>query len=135
MCFANAKPVDAGSSDCDVRECPYPAIGFRCCAVDGRCGTDLYGFGQCAPTVDFTQPAVDGGGLPATPIEPPDDPSVTGECPSFLGLTGPVWGCCAKYEDIGICGTFQFGECLIVAGAPIPMADEDGGMAGCELPQ
>jgi hypothetical protein len=135
VCFANAMPVDAGTSECNVRDCPYPAIGFRCCAPDDRCGTDLYGFGQCAPNVNIEPPPAVDAGQPAAPVDPPDDPSITGECPSFLGLTGPVWGCCTEYEGIGICGTFQFGECLIPAGAPIPMADEDGGTVGCELPQ
>jgi hypothetical protein len=36
-----------------------------------------------------------------------------------------VWGCCSPY---GVCGTFQFGACLIPIGAPLPVSiEEDAG--------
>lgn len=123
MCYPNPKFPDAGTNACDIEECAFPAIGYRCCTLDGRCGTDLYGNGLCAPTPTFP-PLPDAGPIST---EPPDDPSITGECPSFLGLLGPVWGCCSKY---GVCGTFQYDECLLPPGTvlPPPPPDEDGGL-------
>ncbi|MGD8863766.1 MAG: hypothetical protein PVI30_27375 [Myxococcales bacterium] len=65
--------------------------------------------------------------------EPPDDPSITGECPSFLGFFGPIWGCCS---DFGVCGSFASGECLLPAGTQIPAAGEDlpEGVLTCTAP-
>lgn len=122
-CYPNAPPVRGkdGGLLCDVSECPIPSLGYACCTIDGRCGADVYGWGQCLPNA-----VVPDGGFPAPSTEPPDDPSVTGECPSYLGLLGPIWGCCSAY---GVCGTFQAGQCLIPLGAELPVgpSDEDSG--------
>lgn len=122
-CYANAPPVRGkdGGLLCNLEDCPIPAAGYACCTIDGRCGTDLYGWGQCLPN-----PIVPDGGYPVPSNEPPDDPSVTGECPSYLGAFGPVWGCCSPF---GVCGTFQFGACLLPIGTPLPVGpvDEDSG--------
>lgn len=122
-CYPNAPPVRGsdGGLLCDLTECPIPNAGYACCTIDGRCGTDLYGWGQCLPN-----PVVPDGGYPVPSNEVPDDPSVTGECPSFLGLLGPIWGCCSDY---GVCGTFQYGQCLLPLGTPLPVGptDEDSG--------
>jgi hypothetical protein len=134
-CFAYpAPPPDAGTPQpaCDLTTCPEPDGGgpAACCLANGQCGVDTLGIGICfAPAPPAPAPA------PApTPVTgPPDDPSITGECPSYLGAFGPVWGCCSDY---GVCGTFQAGACLLPVGTQIPVSlptDEDGG-AGISYP-
>jgi hypothetical protein len=129
--FPPAINIDAGLPPvtCDPNECPDPESGgFGCCLPNGECGVDPFGINWCFPKV----PVIDGGTAPTLPpisTRPPDDPSVTGECPSFLGFFGPVWGCCS---DFGVCGTFAFDECLIPVGTPLPVSrpDEDAGQSG-----
>ena len=129
MCYPNAPalPGRDGGTICPLDECPIPTQGYACCTIDARCGVDLYGFGQCVPNLETPD---------AGPIStgPPDDPSVTGECPSYLGLFGPVWGCCSPY---GVCGTFQFGACLLPIGAPLPISigDDAGDPSLCIPPE
>lgn len=126
MCYPTPQIPDAGERACQVQDCPIPPVGYRCCTIDDRCGSDLYGLNQCAPNIVIEPPP--DGGYPPVSTEPPDDPSITGECPSFLGLLGPVWGCCSRY---GVCGTFQQDECLLPLGTtlPPPAPDEDAGIA------
>jgi hypothetical protein len=136
-CFAYPPTinVDAGVIDvCDPTECPDPETGgFGCCLPNGECGVDPLGINLCfAPPVPLPPLEIDAGfelpplqPLPPISTEPPDDPSITGECPSFLGFFGPVWGCCS---DFGVCGTFAFDQCLIPVGTVIPVSsDEDAG--------
>lgn len=130
--------VDAGvpPETCDATECPDPeAGGFGCCLPNGECGFDPFGINVCFAPQDQLPPADDAGlelpplrPLPPISTQPPDDPSVTGECPSFLGFFGPVWGCCS---DFGVCGTFAAGECLLPLGTQLPVSqpDEDAGMS------
>ncbi len=125
ICFANPPATDAGAPQptCDLTKCPEDDAGATvCCLADGSCGVDSLGIGVCfAPppsSTDTNPPPVTG---------PPDDPSITGECPSYLGAFGPVWGCCSDY---GVCGTFDTGTCLLPIGTQIPVvlpSDEDGG--------
>lgn len=125
VCFANPPPVnippDSAYLRCDSEECPTPPFGFPCCLPDGSCGADLSGWGFCSAL-----PRMADAGLPPG-LTPPDDPSVNGECPSYLGVLGPVWGCCT---DIGVCGTFYADECLIPIGTPLPVPgdDDDAGL-------
>jgi hypothetical protein len=39
---------------------------------------------------------------------------------------GPVWGCCSEF---GVCGTFDFGQCLLAVGTVLPFDanESDGG--------
>jgi len=129
FCFANpASSPDAGTNmsnqpSCDLTKCPAVDDGgaAACCLADGSCGFDTFGVGVCfAPS---------GGTTTEPPVSttPPSDPSITGECPSYLDVTGPVWGCCSVF---GVCGTFEAEECLIPIGTEIPVVlptDEDGG--------
>ncbi len=125
LCFANPPPVniDGGSSTCDVKKCATPDVGIRCCTNSGKCGTDPSGTGLfCA----VPKPAVDAGPIST---EPPNDKSVDGQCPSYLGVGGvPIWGCCSKF---GVCGTFAAKSCLLPAGTQIPVdpyaTADDGG--------
>jgi len=110
---------DAGVSVCEVSSCPQPDTGFACCLANGECGVDPFGINLCFVP---PPPPVDAGTPPPISTSPPDDPSVTGECPSYLGAFGPVWGCCSDY---GVCGTFASGTCLLPIGAPLPI-DPDG---------
>ena len=115
---------DSGVAVCDVSTCPAPEGGFACCQETGECGVDPFGVGVCYPEPEATD-----GGIVLEPISttPPDDPSVDGQCPSFLGLYGPVWGCCSEF---GVCGTFVTDSCLIPIGSPIGLdPDEDAGLA------
>jgi hypothetical protein len=129
FCFANpASTADAGMSQpaCDLTKCPEVDDGgaAACCLSDGTCGVDTFGVGVC-----FAPPPATGPTQPEPPVSttPPNDPSITGECPSYLDVTGPVWGCCSDY---GVCGTFAADACLIPIGSEIPVVlptDEDGG--------
>lgn len=116
---------DAGAPPCDMSTCPVPeGGGYPCCQDNGECGVDPFGVGLCFEE----QPATDGG-IVLEPISttPPDDPSVDGQCPSYLGLYGPVWGCCSTY---GVCGTFVTDNCLLPVGTPISIdPDADAGLA------
>jgi hypothetical protein len=57
----------------------------------------------------------------------PDDPTITGECPSFVGPFGyPIWGCCQRVGKYGVCGQFQGSRCFLSGSAlvgPPPAAD------------
>jgi hypothetical protein len=67
--------------------------------------------------------------------DPPNDPSVTGECPSYLGGNNiPVWGCCSKF---GVCGTFLYDMCFLPFGTQLPVpsnSDQDAGIPGLCTP-
>lgn len=131
FCFAfPVSNADAGTAQptCDLTKCPEVDDGgpAACCLANGNCGFDSLGVGVCiAPSAALPPDMTSTAQPPAT--RPPDDPSITGECPSYLDTTGPVWGCCSDY---GVCGTFDLGTCLLPAGTEIPVAlptDEDGG--------
>lgn len=98
---------------CELAKCPKSSSGLRaCCMPNGDCGFDSLGIGICfAPP-----PALPDGGT-ASVVEPPDDPSITSQCPSFIGLNGPIWGCCSAY---GVCGEFAANQCLLPVGTQIP---------------
>ena len=70
--------VDAGNSaTCDLPNCPMNDGGpAACCTDDGKCGFDSLGVGLCE--------APDAGAVDAGAPKPPNDPSITGECPNFL---------------------------------------------------
>ncbi len=121
VCFPNPprQNEDAGGPTCDLSECDSPDEGIACCMPSGRCGVDLLGLGFCALATD--------GGV-TDPTEPPNDPSITGECPSYLGAGNiPVWGCCSRF---GVCGTFAYDMCLLAPGTQIPVPANDGEDAG-----
>jgi hypothetical protein len=112
---------------CDLARCPKSPTGLlSCCLPNGACGVDSLGIGLC-----FAPPptAPDGGVPPIT--EPPDDPSITGECPSFLGPLGPIWGCCSPY---GVCGTFAASQCLLPVGTQLPVGPPPAAEAGVSEP-
>ncbi|HEX7476188.1 MAG TPA: hypothetical protein VF331_00130 [Polyangiales bacterium] len=71
------------------------------------------------------QPVVDAG---QSSTQAPKDPSVDGQCPSYIGASGsPLWGCCSKF---GVCGTFAANTCFLPVGTQLPLdpnATEDGG--------
>ncbi len=127
VCYANPPRVntDAGTPACTVKKCPTPDYGIACCTNNGKCGADATGTGffclQSNTPVDAA--------VPLTPSGAPNDPSVNGECPSYVGYGGaPVWGCCSRY---GVCGTFFQGSCLLAYGALLPInpnEDPDGGL-------
>lgn len=130
-CFANPAvsvvPSGEDGGQCDADQCPTTDDGpAACCLPNGECGVDSWGIGICflpPPVIEPVEP-VDAA-VPPVSTEPPDDPSVTGECPSYLGFYGPIWGCCSDY---GVCGTFTSDECLLPVGTQIPVAsDEDAG--------
>ncbi len=100
---------------CDLKKCKGDGDIKACCLPNGACGLDSLGIGFCFPP---PPPVVDAGPPVQTVTGPPDDPSVNGECPSYLGLVGPIWGCCSGY---GVCGTFTDGECLLPLGAQLPV--------------
>ena len=117
--------VDAGPAMCDPFTCPQPDIGYACCVSSDECGVDPFGIGLCFPT---NIPVEDAGPAPPIVTEPPDDPSVDGQCPSYWDVTGPVWGCCS---DFGVCGTFAADTCLLDVGTPLPIdPDSDAGLDG-----
>ena len=128
FCFANPPfipdppPTDAQVPSCDPAECPDPEVGLPCCLPTGYRGVDTFSIGFCFPPPI----EVDGGTPPDISVTPPDDPSVDGQCPSFIGLAGePVWGCCSGF---GVCGTFAGETCFLPAGTPIPaISDADAG--------
>lgn len=120
LCFANPPPNNVEPPNCNKADCPKPDVGIRCCIDDNTCGYDVFSIGLCGP-IPEPLPVFDAG----DPYSPPDDPSVTGECPSYQGALGPVWGCCSP---IGVCGTFQSNQCLIPVGTPLPVGDEDAGL-------
>ena len=126
FCFAFPAPVnvDAGAPACDLSSCPQKDGGpAACCQDNGECGEDTLGIGLCLP------PATETDAGQQVMSGPPDDPSLTGECPSFIDFLGnPVWGCCSQYS---VCGTFAFGECLLPVGTEIPVGpapDDDAGV-------
>lgn len=131
VCFAFPPPGTIPEF-CDPAACPSPEGGFGCCAANGECGVDPFGIGWCFPSVAGGEVEEDAAvpeelpPLPPISTEVPDDPSITGECPSFLGFFGPVWGCCSGF---GVCGTFAYDECLLPAGTELPVGppDEDAG--------
>ena len=123
VCFPNPPRInDAGGPTCDLEACEPPDEGIACCLPSGNCGVDLLGLGFCA------KPAPDAGVIST---DPPDDPSITGECPSYLGIGNtPIWGCCSRF---GVCGTFAYEMCLLPPGTQIPVPaddDRDAGIAG-----
>lgn len=137
FCFANPPfipdPPDAGPGPqlCDPSECPDPEVGLPCCLPTNLCGVDTFSIGFCfGPPLE-----IDGGSQPIVPsTEPPDDPSVDGQCPSYLGILGPVWGCCSDY---GSCGTFLGDQCLLPLGTPLSIDDDAGvppGYLACTPP-
>jgi hypothetical protein len=109
ICFA--PPPKA---TCDLKTCKAVEGLKPCCLPNGECGTDSLGIGLCFPPPP-TLP--DGGPVPVV-TGPPKDPSVDGQCPSYLGAFGPVWGCCSDY---GVCGTFSANQCLLALGTPLPV--------------
>lgn len=128
LCYPNPEPVEP---TCPIEDCPLPEVGFACCTNAGGCGTMYPNLpGLCYPEVEPT----DGGMPDAGPIDTsvPDDPSVTGECPSYIGINGlPVWGCCSDYS---VCGTFAYGACLLPAGTQIPVGPAPDADAGVTEP-
>jgi hypothetical protein len=118
-------PYDSGVPACEVSSCDTPEAGAACCQLDGECGVDPFGIGICYPIE-----ALDGG-VVLEPISttPPDDPSVDGQCPSYIGLLGyPIWGCCS---DFGVCGTFLGETCFLPEGTLINIdPDADAGALG-----
>jgi hypothetical protein len=118
---------DAGAPTCDLTKCPTTDGGPRACCLDnGGCGLDSLDIGICV------EPEADAGTDAGSPMTgPPDDPSVTGECPSFIDFDGsPIWGCCSQWS---LCGTFDFGQCLLPAGTQIggdSVSEEDAGADG-----
>jgi hypothetical protein len=130
ICFSIPEPTldDAGAPTCNLASCPRADGGpAACCTDDGQCGFDSLGVGVC---VAPEQPDAGDASTPMT--GPPDDPSITKQCPSFIDFDGtPVWGCCSAYA---LCGTFAQGVCLLPPGTEIPAgpvsSDEDGGTDG-----
>jgi hypothetical protein len=101
------------ATTCDLAACPRSASGvLACCLPNGDCGFDSLGIGIC-----FAPAATGADGGPAPISEPPNDPSITGECPSFIGVSGPIWGCCSGY---GVCGQFASNQCFLPVGTQIP---------------
>jgi hypothetical protein len=112
ICFA--PPPEA---TCDLSTCKKAPNGIKaCCLPNAECGTDALGIGICFPP---PPPPVDAGPVVVPPVDttPPDDPSITADCPSFIGLFGPQWGCCSPY---GVCGSFVGKQCSLGIGAQIP---------------
>lgn len=125
VCFPNPPKnnTDAGGPLCDLETCNQPDEGVACCLPTGKCGVDYTGLGFCVREVI----PVDAG-VTMPPDGPPDDPSITGECPSYLGIGNtPVWGCCSRW---GVCGTFAYDMCLLPPGTQIPVPANDGVDAG-----
>lgn len=115
------------TTTCELAKCPKGSGGVAaCCMPSGECGVDSLGIGVC-----FAKPpaGVDGGPPPAT--VPPDDPSITGECPSFIGMYGPIWGCCSAY---GVCGQFASNQCLLPVGTQLPVGPPPPKEAGVSEP-
>lgn len=126
-CYPNPVPVDAAVPDptCPIADCPLPEVGFSCCTNAGECGVDPNGFGVCYPPIE------DAGTMDID-VTPPDDPSVTGECPSYIAVGNiPVWGCCS---DFGVCGTFMYDTCLLPVGTQIPVGPPPEDDAGVQEP-
>jgi hypothetical protein len=101
---------------CDLSTCPKPANGIKaCCQPNSDCGWDSLNIGICFPP----PPSPPDGGVVVPPVvtTPPNDPSIDRNCPSFIGLFGPQWGCCSPY---GVCGTFLGNQCSLGLGAQIP---------------
>lgn len=130
FCFANppfveGPPPDAGS--CDPSECATPEIGNACCTVSGACGADPFDIGLCFPI----PPEEDAGPPPVVSFEPPDDPAVDGQCPSYIDEFGfPVWGCCSGFS---VCGAFVEGTCFLPEGTLVPVGDQIDDDAGVFL--
>ncbi len=128
FCFANppfieGPPPDAGMS-CDPEDCDKPEVGSACCMPSGACGADPFEIGLCFPI-----PAEEDAGVPPPlSYDPPEDPSVDGQCPSYVDQFGfPVWGCCSGFR---VCGSFIEGTCFLPEGTLIPVGeiDEDAGI-------
>lgn len=121
-------PEDAGMPEptCDIDACPVPEVGLVCCTNDGGCGVDPNGLGVCYPPVE------DAGVPPEPDFSPPDDPSITGECPSYLGPANlPIWGCCSGF---GVCGTWNYDACLLPVGTQLPVGPPPPVDAGIQEP-
>jgi hypothetical protein len=109
VCFANPPPI---KPLCDITKCPQTDGGAApCCLPNSKCGVDTFGIGVCfpppLPPPDYTHV--------------PDDPTITGECPSFIGAFGyPLWGCCERVGKFGVCGQFQGNSCLLPVLGQIP---------------
>lgn len=134
VCYAN--PVKRlGVPGCPLEDCPTPDVGAACCTNTGACGSDPFLQGICYPEQELPDAEV-------PDLTPPDDPSLTGECPTFIGITGhPVWGCCATVGAYGVCGTFNGDRCMLAAGTSLPTGpapDADAGVVEpflrCEPP-
>jgi len=127
QCFSLPPKVnEPAKPTCDVEKCDAgPGGEPGCCLPNGKCGLDSLGIGFCF----VPPPPVPDAGPPPPPrsTEPPTDPSYDGQCPSYLGVFGPVWGCCS---DFGVCGTFDFGQCLLAVGTVLPFDanESDGGV-------
>ncbi len=128
--IAPPEPVDAAAFiTCDVDACEESELGPSCCLPDGECGVDTLGVGFCFPR----PPEIDAS-IPQNPIstDPPNDATVDGQCPSFIGFFGPIWGCCSPF---GACGTFEAGQCLLPVGTPVPLSSApDGGIPPNVIP-
>jgi hypothetical protein len=129
FCFANppfvdGPPPDAGTV-CDPTACATPEVGSPCCMPSGACGADPFEIGLCFPIPEEE----DAGALPPVTFDPPDDPSVDGQCPSYIDEFGfPVWGCCSGFS---VCGAYVEGTCFLPEGTLIPFGDqidEDAGV-------
>ena len=137
QCFALPPTTNTSSEPtCDVTKCEVVDGGPPpCCLPNGECGVDSLGIGFCFVPPPSPQDA--GTPPPDVSTMPPDDPSYDGQCPSFLGAFGPVWGCCSQY---GVCGTFAYGSCLLPIGTVIPFDPNDldagpnGGPQRCKPP-
>ncbi|HEX7478705.1 MAG TPA: hypothetical protein VF331_12925 [Polyangiales bacterium] len=134
LCFANPPKVniDGGAPLCNPKKCAQPQVGSACCTAFGQCGADTTGTGYFCIAPQGTLPMTenDAGSTPIS-TTPPKDPTVDGQCPSYIGVGGvPSWGCCSKF---GMCGIFAANTCLLPAGTSIPLdpyaREDDGGLA------
>ena len=115
ICFPPPLPAT-----CVLKACPRDPSGYKsCCLPSGACGTDNTGLGIC-----FLPPLP-----PPNYTQVPDDPTITGECPSFIGAFGyPLWGCCERVGKYGVCGQFQGNQCLLFGQIPTGASEADSGI-------